>query len=268
MDLLEQNKAEKSHVFMRRYVLIDETNNIFHVIKEETVLSDEHIWVSETFPRLIDKINAREGIDGLIRNGGRPSNVNEPYIGMHYDKFLEFPMLHTMERMNFKDNVFDYIFYTEGGRYKSEDCHYLSLHGKVYREVSWNPQKEPHVFIRRYVLLDEINELFHVIKDETITIDEDISATKAFLKLVDDINETEGTEALIDDGYSGFFYDKFLKRPLFVAMKGMRVKDNVFDCIFDTDKVTDKGKGWHYLGINGKAYMDGLWDPGTVVYKE
>lgn len=120
--------------FIRRYVKLNKENNTFSILYDEKYEIQDHT-ASAAFDKLIFSLNEREGTSGLVKDCGR-NPVGLPYEGMHFDAGLEYPQLHTMERMNYPGgDIFDFLFYTEGGNYNGENCNYLHLGGTTYREL-------------------------------------------------------------------------------------------------------------------------------------
>lgn len=81
---------------------------------------------------LIADLNSQEGMDGVIEylNGF----ADEEFEGFYADKEMNYPQYPAMMRMHIKDNIFDYIFYPENGKYNGEYDKYLFLGGKVLSE--------------------------------------------------------------------------------------------------------------------------------------
>lgn len=126
------------HEFIRRYVKLNKENNTFSILYDEKYEIQDH-HASTAFDKIISLLNEREGTAGLVKDCGR-TPVGLPYAGMHYDADLEYPQLHTMERMNYPGgDIFDFVFYTEGGNYNGENCNYLHIGGTTYR---WELVKE------------------------------------------------------------------------------------------------------------------------------
>lgn len=119
------------HAFIRRYVKLDKEAETFSFLRDEKH-EVEDVSPNTAYNKLLVLLDERETANGVIPNGGR-FGLHRPYEGMHYDRELEYPQLHTMDRMHFSGNdIVDFVFYTENGRYNGENCNYLNLGGIVY----------------------------------------------------------------------------------------------------------------------------------------
>lgn len=121
--------------FIRRFLKLNKENRKFTILKDEEITLEEKD-INSAFIQIIEKIDKEEGTAGVIPDGGR---MTEPYTGLYVDRELSLPQIASMDRMCVREDVFDYIFYTERGRYNGENNKFLYLEGIIYEGIDWGP---------------------------------------------------------------------------------------------------------------------------------